>query len=237
MRAQNMFTQSAHLYDAIYYFKDYAQEVERLVALVGNYNSGAKTLLDVACGTGKHLECLQSHYQVEGLDLNDEFLQTARERLPEVPLHRASMLDFNFDRGFDVVTCLFSSIGYVQTTENLHQTIGNMARHLNPGGALMVEPWFYPDTYYPGRVHANFVNEPELKIARMTVSAVDGQLSIMDMHYLVGTPDGIRQFNERHALGLFTHDEYVNAIEAAGLQVHFDEPGLMGRGLYIGVRV
>lgn len=232
-----MFTQSAHLYDAIYYFKDYVKEVERLIGLIGNYHPNAKTLLDVACGTGKHLEYLQAHYEVEGLDLNDEFLKAARERLPEIPLHRASMLDFSLNRRSDVITCLFSSIGYVQTIENLGQAIGNMAHHLNPGGVLMVEPWFYPHTYYPGTVHANFVNEPELKITRMAVSAAEGRLSVMEMHYLVGTPGGIRQFNERHALGLFTHEEYMSAFEDAALEVHFDQQGLMGRGLYIGVRV
>ena len=50
-----MFSRSAHLYDAIYSFKDYAGEAETLRALVEERAPGARSLLDVACGTGKHL--------------------------------------------------------------------------------------------------------------------------------------------------------------------------------------
>ena len=51
-----------------------------------------------------------------------------------------------FDLGcrFDVVTCLFSSIGYVGTVERLDQAIATMAAHLEPGGTLIVEPWLSP---------------------------------------------------------------------------------------------
>jgi ubiquinone/menaquinone biosynthesis C-methylase UbiE len=49
--------------------------------------AAAGSLLDVACGTGKHLEQLMRWYQVEGLDLDDGLLAIARERLPGVPLH------------------------------------------------------------------------------------------------------------------------------------------------------
>ena len=110
-----------------------------------------------------------------------------------------------------------------------------MARHLEPGGVLIVEPWLTPDRYRPGGVHATFVDEPDLKIARMNRSEQDGNLAVMVMHYLVGDPDGVSHFTERHALGLFPKESYQRAFEAAGLSVSYDETGLIGRGLFIGV--
>jgi len=54
-----MYTRSAHLYDAICAWKNYADEVERLHAIIGTHKrSAGNALLDVACGTGKHLELL-----------------------------------------------------------------------------------------------------------------------------------------------------------------------------------
>ena len=50
-----MFTNSARFYDAVYSFKDYEAESQRLQALIEERSPGAATLLDVACGTGKHL--------------------------------------------------------------------------------------------------------------------------------------------------------------------------------------
>jgi len=52
----------------------------------------------------------------------------------------------------------------------------------------MVEPWLTPQQWRKRSVHANFVDQPELKIARMNISETKGKLSFMDMHHLVATP-------------------------------------------------
>jgi len=63
-----------------------------------------------------------------------------------------------------------------------------------------------------------------------------GSAEVMDMHYLVATPDGVESFVERHELGVFSRDEHIEAFRVAGLTVEHDPKGLMGRGLYIGTR-
>lgn len=234
-----MFSETAQYYDTIYLaMKDYSAEADTLTAIIYQYRrSLGNRLLDVACGTGLHLSYLKQHFQVEGLDLDEQLLAIARQRNPEVPLHHADMTDFNLGRTFDVVTCLFSAIGYVKTLENLSRAVQCMAQTLVPGGVLLIEPWFTPETWRPGTVHARFINELNLKIARINTSFVDGRLSIMDMHYLIGTPEGTEHHGERHELGLFTTEEMRHALTTCGLEVTYDEEGLTGRGLYIGQHV
>ena len=230
-----MFSQTAQYYDKIYGFKDYQAEARDVITLVQEHlRSGGHRLLDVACGTGKHVEHLKQHFAVEGLDISEELLALARERCPGVTFHLGDMVDFQLGKRFDVVTCLFSSIGYVRTVENLERSIACMARHLLPGGLLLVEPWFTPGAWRPGTVHALFIDEPELKIARVNTSFARGRLSYFDLHYLIGTPEGTEHAVERHELGLFEQDEMLAAFQAAGLDVRYDEEGLTGRGLYVG---
>jgi SAM-dependent methyltransferase len=231
-----MFSHTAQYYDTIYLaMKDYGAEAKKLTAFMHQYRrSTGNRLLDVACGTGLHLSYLKQHFQVEGLDLDEQLLAIARQRNPEVPLHHADMVAFALGRTFDVVTCLFSSIGYVKTLANLSRAIQCMAQHLLPGGVLLIEPWFTPETWRPGTVHARFIDEPDLKLARINTSFVDGRLSLMDMHYLIGTPEGTEHDVERHELGLFTSDEMTHALTDCGLEVTYDATGLTGRGWYIG---
>ena len=146
------------------------------------------------------------------------------------------MLDFELGKQFDVVTCLFSSIGYVQTVPNLRRAIQNMSDHLKPGGVLVIEPWFSRTQFLPNHVAALLIDQPDLKIARVALGRLEGGLSVLEFQYLAGTSDGIEHFGERHDLGLFERDDYGAAFEAAGLDMTHDEHGLMGRGLYIGVK-
>jgi ubiquinone/menaquinone biosynthesis C-methylase UbiE len=232
-----VFTKSAAFYDAIYSFKDYAQEAARVYMLIQQHKAtDGNTLLDVACGTGAHAVHLAQHYALEGLDLDAELLAMARGRLPEVTFHHADMRNFRLGREYDALVCLFSSIGYVVTLEALRETLQTFAAHVRPGGIVVVEPWFAPGQMQGHGVWARFVDEPELKIARMSTVELQERVSILNFHYLVGTPDGMTTFEERHKLGLFTPDEYAEAFTNAGLTHDYDSEGLTGRGLHLGVR-
>jgi SAM-dependent methyltransferase len=231
-----MFGRSARFYDALYAFKDYEEASRRLSAIVRERVPDAQSLLDVGCGTGQHVAALTGKYDVEGLDISDDLLSIARGRCPNVRFHRADMTDFDLARQFDAVVCLFSAIGYVRTLDGMRNTLACFARHVRPGGCVVVEPWFTPEQYRTGTITFNVVEQPELKIAWMYTSRRAGNLSQLDIHYMVGTTDGIDMFTELHELGLFTHDEYRRAFMDAGLTVEHDPVGLFNRGLYIGTR-
>jgi SAM-dependent methyltransferase len=234
-----MFSKSAKFYDAIYKSmgKDHAVEAEKVHKLIQEHKRSAGiTLLEVACGTGLHASVLQKYYQIEGLDLDPEMLAVASQNYPEIAFHQADMVDFDLGKGFDAITCLFSSIGYVKTKQRLEQAVQTLTHHLLPGGAIIIEPWFTPDQWQLGRLGALFVDQPDLKISRMSLGGVKGRLSILDFHYMVGTPQGIKTFTERHELGLFTQEEYLEAFHKAGLETLHDPEGLDGRGLFIGLK-
>ncbi len=152
-----MFSQSAQIYDAVYSAKDYADEARRLKVFIAEHKrSAGNTLLDIACGTGGHVPYLRDEFAYEGVDLDPQMLAIARERNPGIVFHQGDMCDFDLGRQFDVVTCLFSSIGYAGVVEKLEQAIATMARHLLPGGVLLVGPFFSPEAWHVRQPHAMF---------------------------------------------------------------------------------
>ena len=115
-----MFHELAALYDSTYATKDYRGECRRLRALVDASASGpAKRWLDVACGTGRHLEILRRNYDVAGVDLSPDMLRLARKRLPGIRLVLGDMRTFDLRERFDVITCLFSAIGHLRSERDL----------------------------------------------------------------------------------------------------------------------
>ena len=228
-----MYTQSAQWYDAIYSFKDYQAETDKILALLRDKRPNAKTLLDVACGSAEHDRYLAQHYQVDGIDLQPEFIAIAAGKNPAGRYSVADMSAFDLGRTYDIILCLFSSIGYLHTLDRVGQALQCFRRHLAPGGLLLVEPWFTPASWNPEHPATMLTAEGEgYSICRMTETGQKGTLSFFTCHYLLGQHGRVKYFTERHELGLFTVEEMSAAFRQAGFAVIYDEEGLIGRGLY-----
>lgn len=232
---------SAVAYDLIHRArgKDYAGEAAQVAERVRRLRPGARTLLDVACGTGLHLEAFaELGFEVAGSDVAPVMLDVARRRLPDVPLHESDMRTMALGRRFDVVTCLFSAIACMTTRADLARAIAAMAAHLAPGGVLVVEPWVEPEVWEAGIVDADSANGDDMAVAKVTRTDLDreGHVSVVELRYVVATADGITTFDELHHLGLFTDEEMAAALHDAGLAVHHEFPGITGRGLFLALR-
>ena len=233
-----MFEHSARVYDLLYSFKDYEAEARELTALIRERNANAVSLLDVACGTGKHLELLRGSFpDVAGVDLDDGLLAVARERLPDVPLTHGDMQTFDLGRTFDAVTCLFSSVGYLRDGDELAAAIGRMAVHLSAGGVLVVDGWVRPDAWWPGtNVQALAETGDGLAAARVARTWREGDRTILDMRYLIASgEDGFEQHREMHALTLFSDEAYRAAFDAASLTPDVIPSPMPDRDRYVAV--
>jgi SAM-dependent methyltransferase len=229
-----MFDRSVPYYDALYSFKDYAEASGYVHRLISHRCPDARSLLDVACGTGAHLDQFRAWYQCRGIDLSPAMVALARERCPGVVITQGNMVAFDLDDRYDVVTCLFSSVGYVVTVENMHRAVATMARHARPGGLVIIEPWLEPERYITNRLTTNIVDYENTKIVWMYTSERVGDTSVFDIHYLVGDDTRVEHFTERHVMGLFTAEQYEQAFRQVDLHVDYDPVGPFGRGLYIG---
>ncbi|WP_051865161.1 class I SAM-dependent methyltransferase [Streptomyces griseus] len=227
----------AEIYDLVHRGrgKDYRVEAEQVADLVRARMPGARSLLDLACGTGQHLRCFAELFsEVAGLELSEPMLAVARARLPRVRCHQGDMRSFDLGRRFDVITCMFGSIGYLATTRELADALRRVARHLSPGGAVVVDPWWFSENFLDGHVSADVVTLEGRTVTRVSHSAREGDASRMQVHYLVAdAASGIGHFSETHLISLFSRAQYESAFAAAGLDVEYLPEFQDGRGLFI----
>jgi glycine/sarcosine N-methyltransferase len=116
--------------------------------------SGARRILDTACGTGMHAIALaQRRYDVTGADLSVGMIERARENAAAAGVKArfvvagfgelAAMLALNrgekVEDGFDAVLCLGNSLPHVLTADVLHETLTDFAAVLRPGGLLFIQ--------------------------------------------------------------------------------------------------
>jgi SAM-dependent methyltransferase len=239
MQKSTLYSQLAPLYDSIYHWKDYDAESQALVRrlLEEGVPEGGR-VLDVACGTGMHIERLRAQFDVAGFDLNEEMLKVARARLSGVPLMQGDMRELQLAEPFDALLCLFSSIGHLHGRKETAKAAARFHDALVPGGVLLVEPWVPPDAYREGLPSMQSFDAEDLKIARLTVAKRRGDLSILDMHWLIARRDGdVEHVIDHEELWMCPRDEFAAIFEEVGFEVRIEPHGLMpGRGLLIGRR-
>ena len=195
----------------------------------------ARTVLDVACGTGEHARLLATEhgFVVDGVDLNAEFLRLARLKHPAGRFYQADMREFDLPDRYDAVICMFSSVGYVKTLPALERTLRTFGRHLAPNGVLIVEPWFSPEVMKEGSHSVRTATANGIKVERTGTVAIDGRMTQLTFDYVIEEGDATRRTSEVHELGLFTKEETLAAFAAAGLVAEHQAPTATNRGLYI----
>lgn len=230
--------QFVDVYDDIYPVReDYAEFAKQIHKLALQHNPDAVTLLDVACGTGEHLVHLRDHFDVVGFDISFPMVRAARRKLGEDAVHQADMRDFELGAQFDVVTCMYSSVGYLPSVDGLYSSIARMVAHLAPGGVLIVEPWVFRENWNGGDLATATFRSDNRTVTRMGQwrTTPDGR-SCVEMHYLVAESGSVRHFVNEQELSLFTRAEYFGAFDAAGCAWEYLPDGYAGKSVFVATR-
>jgi len=140
MQKPILYTDLARYYDLIYSWKDYRKEAATIRRLIAKYKkSKGNDLLEVGCGTGRHMQHLKNKFRVLGTDISAGMLSLARKNVKGVRFQRADMVTLNLGREFDVIICLWNVLGHIQTTEERLLTLTKARKLLTPEGVMFVD--------------------------------------------------------------------------------------------------
>lgn len=128
------------------HYSDYAEDLTRretdfLIQALSM--RGSETILDLACGNGRHsLALAERGFTVVGLDIVAPVLAHARARATErklsVEFVQGDMRELSYAGRFDVVLIMNSSLGFFDDATN-RQVLTGAAQALAPGGRLLIQ--------------------------------------------------------------------------------------------------
>lgn len=145
-----VFQQYARYYDLLYEGKDYESEADYVHRLIQKYRKGARRLLNLGCGTGRHdVGLARRGYQVTGVDRSKGMLAAAGSRIRGVGRRRLRFVHGDIrtvrvGEDFDAVTLLFHVINYQVTNADLLAALRTAHSHLREGGVLLFDCVYGP---------------------------------------------------------------------------------------------
>jgi hypothetical protein len=110
------------------------------------------------------------------------------------------------------------------------------ARHTKSGGVVVIEPFVTKEALRLGSMGINCVDLPDIKIARVSSSALEGKVLYLNFNFLIATRDGVEHFVDPSPMGIFPKDVLIDSMKESGLSVEFLDIDDPFRGLLVGVK-
>ena len=222
-----VFSDYARYYDLLYKDKDYAGEAVYIHGLIQKHTPGARTILNLGCGTGKHDVCLEKlGYQITGIDLSETMLIEARKRetLNKLEFFQGDIRNVDLGREFDVVISLFHVISYQTTDNDVIAVFRNANRHLKDGGLFIFDFWHGEGVLNdPPSVRVKYLEDDVVKIVRTAEPVVHRERNVIDVNYRIMATDKKSGCNselrETHAMRYFFLPELESFLSKAGFVV------------------
>jgi len=221
------FCDYARYYDLLYKDKDYTGETTYIHALIQKYRPGAKTILDLGCGTGKHDVCFKDlGYEVTGVDLSKTMLAQARKRAvtnkPEF-LH-GDIRSADLGRKFDIIISLFHAVSYQTTDNDLLAAFRTANRHLKDGSVFIFDFWHGEGVLNdPPSVRVKCLEDNVVRIVRTAEPILYRERNMVSVNYQIMATDKksgcLSELRETHAMRYFFLTELESFLSKAGFMV------------------
>jgi SAM-dependent methyltransferase len=228
----DIFADYSEYYDLLYADKPYREEAAFVAGLLARYappEAPVRTILDLACGTGRHCFELETMgYVVEGSDLSAAMIQraeaAAEARGSKVRFHNHPFQDADrIGKRFDAVISMFSAIDYLTSHRDLMCALGNIHRLLVPGGLFVFDYWnghAVVKDFSPMRVVRR--QRGSLEVERTSTTQLDLVQQIAEVNFRFAClANGAVQheFAERHLVRYFFFREIETYLELCGFDL------------------
>jgi SAM-dependent methyltransferase len=213
-------------YDALYRDKDYDAECALLSQIFEA--EGARSVLDLGCGTGAHsLRLAVAGYAMTGVDASEGMLAHARAKsvssAVRVDWRRGDIRDLRLGKTFDAVIAMFAVLGYVTEDDGIRGALRGVRSHLRDRGLFVFDFWFGPAVL---RIRPASRSKELLVDGRRAVRKASAELDVAKrtccVSYAVDFLESASRdasFAESHLMRYFFPDEIDALLDDAGFRL------------------
>lgn len=238
----NVFNNYAHYYNLLYKDKDYAGEADYVHKLIQQYNPGAKSILNLGCGTGKHdFYLVKKGYTVTGIDISAEMLHQAKAEQAKLKYSKSALTfllgdvrKIRLEEKFDAVISLFHVISYMNTNKDVSDMLETAYCHLRKGGIFIFDCWYGPAvlTNKPSE-RIKRLEDENIGVERITKSCMHPNDNTVDIRYEVIIKDKktqkITRVKEVHKMRYFFQPEIEIVMGEKGFKVVYAKEWMTGK--------
>jgi len=226
------FKDYARYYDLLYRDKDYASEAEFVHQLIQKHAPGARSILELGCGSGVHAQYLAKlGYRIHGVDMSTEMLEYAEERRIGMDRDQSERISFvqgnihniNLGRNFDAVIALFHVMSYQPSNSDLKDSFATAKNHLIKDGVFIFDYWYGPAvlTNLP-HIRVKRVEDNYIDITRIAEPFMHPNENLVEVNYQIfvkdKTKETVQVFRETHRLRYLFKPELELFFAEAGLK-------------------
>ncbi|UCE67667.1 MAG: class I SAM-dependent methyltransferase [Candidatus Zixiibacteriota bacterium] len=161
-----------------------------ILKLVKTYQP--EKIADFGCGTGSvAIGLALEGYNVTGVDISKDMLKIARQKARNLRIDaqfkQANIVDIDLKCKFDLILSLGNTIPLIYRIKDARKVFRNFARHLNPGGILVIQQLNYdrilrekPHTFAVDRIE----NQLRIKQYKYVKNMINFTVTIVDHSYV-----------------------------------------------------
>jgi len=182
---------------------------------VNEHHKHAKKILEIGCGLGDVLVELPERYAIYGLDIERDFIEACRKRIPKGKFYVFSMHNFKVAERFDVIFSAFDALNELKDFDQWKSTFKAVDEHLNRDG-LFIFDVFTPKILR--NASSLSTTRPFSKGYYFDRAIVKGNSLTWDVKIFERLPNGLYQLNEYK----FPERIFPVAKMKSALSKHFD---------------
>ncbi|NLT74650.1 MAG: class I SAM-dependent methyltransferase [Chloroflexi bacterium] len=219
----------AAVYDASGQISFSEQMIPYLGRVLARHPVPRGRLLDLACGTGTvAIAMALQGWEVTGLDGSEAMLTEAREKaralgdaLPSGALlwRHGDMRHFRLDTPVDLATCLYDSLNYMLTDQDLLATFRRVHAALRPGGLFFADmnTAYALETYWADQTYVT--DSPELTVIMDSDHDQAIHRTTVTVTCFQRTGDLYRKIQETHLEQAYPNEHVATLLSDAGFRV------------------